>query len=350
MRSRFLALAVTGFVVAKGVLGPSSAAAQRPGGAFPLHVEAVHAVGLDDELGSVMDAALAPNGRMYALDHINAQLVAYSPEGRLLWKRGGKGGGPGEFSLPYRLAVRSDGRILVYDLITGNFTAFSPDGAFIERTRLPFRVMKFDDFAALPAGDLVIAGVLDPARDGAGNGLHYFRVAEGGWTYVGSAGPLPPTQDPVVREHWGAGSVAVAGDGSLLYGPRLPYEIHRFAVDMRPRGIVRPPFRLPGRPDDVIRVERSGTRTAISRSDSRIEFPATFAEIFGGWLLAGRTSQGGPKYWDLFTPSGEHSGTRAIPAEWGAIVGYDEARGLLWLTGTADDVPVLLRLRISWAR
>jgi hypothetical protein len=350
MRAQFLPLVVTGLLLGNDTFSPPDAAAQRPGGAFPLHVEAVHAVGLDDELGSVIAAALAPNGRVYALDHINAQLVAYSPEGRLLWKRGRKGGGPGEFSLPYRLAVRSDGGILVYDLITGSFTAFTPDGEFIERTRLPFRVRLFDDFAVLPTGDLVIAGILDPTRDGAGNGLHLFREAEGEWTYVGSVGPVPLTEDPVVREQWGAGTVALAVDGSILYGPRLPYEIHRFTPDLRPRGIIRPPFRLPGRPDDVIRVERSGSSTTISRSESRIEFPATFTEIFSGWLLAGRTSQGGPKYWDLFTPSGEHSGTRALPAEWGGITGYDAARGLLWLTGTADDVPVLLRLRISRGR
>ena len=101
---------LTSGALAAAVLTVSPATVEsQAASAFPLRVEAVSVFGAEAALGSVIAGRLAPSGNVYVVDHVNAQIAAFSPEGRLLWKRGRKGDGPGEFQLPYRLDVRPNG-------------------------------------------------------------------------------------------------------------------------------------------------------------------------------------------------------------------------------------------------
>lgn len=97
------------------VLRAETATAQRSV-PFPLTVTAVAVVGEEQDFGTIIAAKVGANGNVFALDHMNARLTAFSPDGRVLWRAGRSGRGPGEFQLPYRLDVAPNGEIFVYDL------------------------------------------------------------------------------------------------------------------------------------------------------------------------------------------------------------------------------------------
>jgi hypothetical protein len=339
---------VFSLIVSLGLLAASGglASAQPAAGSFPLRVEAPAVVGADAALGSVIAGRVAPNGNVYVADHVNSQIVAFSPEGRLLWRRGRKGRGPGEFQLPYRLDVRPDGTIVVYDMATSEVTTMSPDGRFLVRARLPFRFAQIDNLVSVSNTEFVAAGVLDLNTPTHRFGLHRFRITGQRVEHLGSFGPLPAVRDPVVLQHWGAGSIALGPGGSLLYVRRLPYEIYQYDRNGRETRMFRPAVALPGTADDFIRVERTATGMRVSATDTRNQKPGPLLDVGGGWVLASRVSNG-PDFWDLYSPSGQPAGSRPIPEEWGGFLGYDPARSVIWMSGVRNDEPVLFRVRVS---
>ena len=330
------------------LLHASPAAAQSASAdAFPLRIDRVEIVGRDAELGRLAMARVAPDGSVYAIDSDNTQVVAFSPEGRLLWRSGRKGRGPGEFQMPYRLGVRQDGAVLVLDMTTKEVTTLSPEGRYLERARLPFLFFQPDAVVSLPNGEILVSGTTpDP---GAGRyALHRFAFARGEpeLKHLGSFGPLPTIRDELVARGGGAGTASHDDRGDIVYVRRFPYEIHRFDLSGRAKGVVRPPVRMQGAPEDAYRIERSAKRTVIENSGVEVTRPGVAFGVGGGWLLSSRRL--GPRLtWDLITPGGGYAGSRTLPEGWNGLAGYDARRGVLWLTGTADDEPVLLRVHIS---
>ena len=336
-------------LLAAGLLLASSGPArtQAPGASsFPLRVEAAEVFGADAALGSALAGRVAPNGNVYVVDHVNAQTVAFSPEGRLLWRRGRKGRGPGEFQLPYRLDVRPDGTVLVYDLATSEITSMSPAGRYVGRARLPFRFAQIDNFVSVSNNEIVAAGVLDLNTPNNRFGLHRFRFTGQQVEHLGSFGPLPAVRDPLVLQYWGAGSLSLAAGGNVLYARRLPYEVYQYDRTGRQTRTFRTAVALRGTADDFFRIERSARGMSVSATDTRNQKPGPLLELSGGWVLASRVANG-PDYWDLYSPSGQPAGSRAIPEEWGGFLGFDAARSVIWMTGVRNDEPVLFRIRVS---
>ena len=66
--------------------------------------------------------AVQDDGNIVVADgYWNSRLVWYSAEGEFIRSIGGWGRGPGEFNTPHALTIDSKGRILVADLVGGNF-------------------------------------------------------------------------------------------------------------------------------------------------------------------------------------------------------------------------------------
>lgn len=313
--------------------------------AFPLRVLETQVVGASEGMGSILAARVGPDGRVYAVDHLNTRVLAFSPEGQLLWSAGRKGRGPGEFQLPSRVAVASDGRVYVLDLYAQEVTVLSSAGRYLSRARLPLSFALADNLLAFSGGRLVVAGVTEDPR-GARFGLHRFALTGSELRYAGSFGPLPPVRDREVLRFWGAGALTPAGPGELLYSLRQPYEIRRYDPTGRLKSVLRPALPLRGKPEDAVRIERSGSATTYSRGSEEVTRPVSAWLLPNGWVLSGRFT-GTERRWDLLGADGRVIGSRATPEEWGNVVGYDAPRGVLWVAGTRDDEPVLLRLRVA---
>ena len=309
----------------------SAPARGQAGAPFPLTVSSVTIVGEEQEFGSIVAAKLGANGNVYALDHMNARVTAFSPEGRMLWSIGRKGHGPGEFQLPYRLDVAPNGQIVVFDFATGEVTTLAPTGRFLRRANLPFSFRQVDNLVVLPNGDLIISGYSLANDQASVHGLHRFRMVEGRLVHVLSFGPLPSARDRAVLPFWGAGPVVRDHNGDILYMPRLPYEIHRYAPAGQERSTVRPRTPLRAVPDDFVRIEHTARGTQTSRREPDLERPGGLITLGNGWILASRVGLHATQ-WDLFDPTGRIAGTRSIPSGWEALVGYDRARNVLWLT------------------
>lgn len=318
---------------------------QQVTSSFPLRVESVEVVGEDVSLGSALAGRVGPEGNVYVIDHVNAQVVAFSPESRLLWKRGRKGQAPGEFQLPYRLDVRPDGTILVYDLAASEITTMSPDGAFVARVPLPFRFHQLDNLISTSNNEFVVAGVVNSNATDSGHAVHRFAFLDGRIDYRGSFGPLPAARDSFVLRYWGAGSIARTSDANVLFARRLPYEIHQYDSTGRDIRVIRPPFVLNSVPDDFMQVKRTGGDISVSQTEVTSELPGSLTVVDNGWVLVSRVSRG-PDFWDLYSPAGRYAGTRSIPEEWGGFLGYDAARKVVWMTGVQGGKPVLFRIRV----
>lgn len=308
---------------------------------LPIRFGPEQLVGQSEALGSIMAARVAPDGGVYVLDHVNARIVAFDAEGARRWSVGRRGRGPGEFQTPYRVDVRRDGTVFVFDIGTSEVTALAPEGRVIDRYRLPFPHVQADNLVALD-GELLVSGTTaDPT--GSGRGIHRFRITRPELQYVSSFGPLPVARDPMVLQMWGAGSIVRGSTGSIWYTRRLPYEVYRFDPSGRQRAVIRPPFRARGTPDDAIRVDRGEDRTTYSDTGAEVEIPGPAWELPGGLLLVSRISSRN-RVWDVFSISGRYRGSLPFPPHWDGVAGYDAQRRVLWVTGTRGEEPVLYRV------
>lgn len=77
----------------------------------------------------------APNGDLYLLLRDEALIKRYNAEGALLKTFAGKGEGPGELRMPFRLFFQDD-VLYVSDILAAAVSLYRADGTFIERVRL----------------------------------------------------------------------------------------------------------------------------------------------------------------------------------------------------------------------
>jgi hypothetical protein len=332
------------FVALASALWLASPADAQGTARAPVSVGQAQLVGRNAQLGTIIDATVASDGRVYVVDYSNTRVVAFSPEGRLLWRFGRRGRGPGEFEMPYRVAAHPDGTVFVLDIGAGAVTAVSPDGGFLGRYRLPFAFNQADGLVALSGDRVVISGTAFSERRAARSGVHRFRLGEGRLEYLGSFGPLPAVDDTEVLAMWGAGSVGRTGAGELLFTRRIPYEVYRYDFDGRLKQRIQPPFRTRGRPEQTMHIARDDEGVTYTNTGADVEVPGKALELPGGWLAVGRYSARAPVL-DLYTPTGRYAGNAplSLPGA-SAAVGYDGRRRVLWLTGEKDLEPVLLRV------
>lgn len=328
------------------LLAARSAAAQRNGASFPLNVVASATFGEEAEFAEISGATVGPNGNVYVVDRLSFSVVAFSPAGRMLWKVGRKGRGPGEYQIPYRITTTPAGMVLVFDLGTGDVTTLSQDGRFLSRSRLSGRFTYVDDIAAVSGGDVLISGFASAPAQARRYGIHRFHIGGSQGVYAGSFGPLPTVRDTAVLPYWGAGNITRVANGDLLYALALPYVIYRYDAAGRQKAAMRSAIRVRGTPDDALRVDRRDNGTQISDTNTPVDRPRSVVEVGNGWMLVSRFV-GEARHWDLFTAAGALLGSRELSPAWGAAIGFDRARNFLWIAATHDDAPVLVRLQLT---
>lgn len=103
--------------------------------------------------GIVVDA----DGIVYVLDEGNNRLIAFNPDGSLLWSVGRAGEGPGEFNGAFGMVSDGDSTIYISNQRSTRIDAWSTDGTFIESVNLS-EMELMGTIASYVDGMLVLSG------------------------------------------------------------------------------------------------------------------------------------------------------------------------------------------------
>lgn len=106
-------------------------------------------------LQQVTDVREDSRSNVYVCDSRASSVFKFDPAGKFLKSIGRKGQGPGEFNLPFKIAVTSD-RLFVYDLMNRRLCALTLEGEFIKSVPLVTGEGRPEGMSALPNGDLVM--------------------------------------------------------------------------------------------------------------------------------------------------------------------------------------------------
>ena len=103
-------------------------------------------------LGRIADLAVDDRNRVFVLDRQGNRVVAFGPQGDVLWRSGGRGGGPGELDVPSSIKWDGDSSLFLMNGRGARLERWSVDGDFVESRAL-------SQFGVRGA---TIAGVLSP--------------------------------------------------------------------------------------------------------------------------------------------------------------------------------------------
>jgi len=102
----------------------------------------------------VTDVKCDPQGNIYVCDFQANHILKFDGTGKYLKSIGRQGQGPGEFNMPYRIAVTAD-RLFVYDVRNSRLSALTLDGTFVKSVPLITGEGRPEDMSSLPGGDIV---------------------------------------------------------------------------------------------------------------------------------------------------------------------------------------------------
>ncbi|MEJ7811853.1 MAG: hypothetical protein WKG32_15685 [Gemmatimonadaceae bacterium] len=308
-------------------------------------------IGRSAVLGTVVSADLAKDGTVYVLDYTGSQLLHFSAEGRLMWRAGRKGQGPGEFIRPYRVAARDDGGAIVYDGATQLVSFFSRDGKIERSGRLSIFFAQVDDLLDMPSGELLVVGAVRALTGAPPAAIHSsMHVFAPDLSHRRSFGPLPDAEDPAILRFWGVGHASPAADGRLLFVRKLPYEVYVF--DRHETLSRRIPVGVPvnARPDDFISISSapehgySGLTFRLTNKD--VPAPARAVVLSPRLFATGLLSKRRKTIDVIDSQTGALVASCAMPPGWQMLIGYNASRSALWSVAEVNDEPVLLRQTI----
>ena len=81
------------------------------------------------ELGQVLGGVLFDDGGFAVADGMERTILSVSPDGRVRWRFGGEGDGPGEFREPVSFSLLPGDSVVLYDRRAGRATVVAPDGS-----------------------------------------------------------------------------------------------------------------------------------------------------------------------------------------------------------------------------
>jgi hypothetical protein len=333
-------------VIAFVLLIPSAALSQRV--RLPFDFGSATVVGEDALLERPIAASIAPGGGIVIADFSSHRIIKFNAAGRLEWRVGRTGQGPGEYTAPMRVTVLPDGTVLVYDAGRSGLTRLRPNGAFRDVVQLDVEFDDIDNIVALGSGGIAISGIV---RSGSSADTNYaVHIFDANFHHIRSFGPLPAVRNRAVLPMWGAGGLSVGRGETLVYTRRYPYEIYRYNLSGALLGVVRPALSVVGSPEEAIRINANGARVSYTNSPKVTRLAKAY-ELPDGRILAGRLHPNGNTI-DLLGADGSVIGVRdGWPAHWASgLAAFDVERNTLWVFGEAADVPVLLRYSLAGER
>jgi hypothetical protein len=304
------------------------------------------------EMGVIGDAVIGPDGAVYVLDLTNNRVLAFDTAGRLQWRAGGKGAGPGEFRLAYRLAARPGGGVAVIDWGLGRISLWSAAGKVEQSAHLPFSFQQIDGMRFTADGLLAIAATTGSPR-GAAHSIHLFDVIRPGddsVRHLRSFGRVSVAKDAEVATISGAGGISIDGQGRLLLTRKRPFDVTRYtsAGDSVSAIAIAAPLRY--HLDDYLTITRSGKQTfrGTGARMRDVEIPVPVTPIDGGLLLGGRAAVDKTTI-DLYSPTGKLEFSAKNPAGCLQLLDIDVARRVIYCRAERNDEPVLIRVPFAIA-
>lgn len=149
-----------------------------------LRLELEQTFGVDEEpaqatLAGVRDLAVDDDGNVYVLDAWDARIVAFAPDGAVVWSAGRAGEGPGELTRPRSVALdRSEG-LYVLNQSGTRLDWWTTDGVYVDQISLAPLDITSGMRVGFLAGRLVVL-------DGSGASEIVFLAPDTGWTRAGS--------------------------------------------------------------------------------------------------------------------------------------------------------------------
>lgn len=297
-------------------------------------IGAAQVISTELELTNPVDVGIYADGSFLILDLQATSVARVSQTGRVLWRFGRTGSGPGEFRVPYRVAIRSDQAALVFDLVNSRATLLDSSGQLLSTYSLPFRI-EMTNVVSLPSGEIAIAGIArDPrAKDFA---IHLFTST---MSYLRSFGPLPDVGSQADLRTVGAGGLTLGSDGQLMHTQAYPLEVRRFNEDGGLRQLISLPLRADGPRQLESRTEANG-RVSRRENAAAVRSGPVFS-LRTGELLAIRHTASGDSA-TLFTAAGRLIVSGQVGDAETRLIAIDLVRSRMLLQNTRDDVPHLL--------
>ena len=294
------------------------------------------AIGEGADLGKPISYALYADGSLAIADYGRYDVTRMAPDGRVLWRSGRQGKGPGEFSLPYRVIVLQDQSALVVDPNKAGLTHIDANGAYIGEVTSDIKV-RSDQIMALPDGNVAMLGITDDKR-GKAAAIHVFTR---GLKYVRSFGRLPEMKDPRTLQSFGNGAMSLAADGQVLHTRMYPYEISKYTIE----GLETLRLRMKPKvatPEDYVHIDvHEGRVTRVINPSALRPIPAQ--DLGNGQFLGGRITAKELTV-DLIDAKGEIVSSGTFLRGWDGVVAIDRQRRMFWISGESDDVPVIWRV------
>ncbi len=215
------------------VNNPAEESGQAPGG-LRISLELEQTFGAEEEpdeelLAFVTGIAVDDEGNVYVVDRSSDQLVAFSPDGAVMWRAGRSGQGPGEFDGPNFVTWDGDGTLYVDNQSAGQIEAWSTSGEYLDTQKLSSFGISHGWVAGVPAPDTVVLRS-SSRTEGDGHVIHVFDVSDG-WRrtaeFFALGGRVADTDEPAP---WADAPVCV-DDGTIWIGNKLRYELREYALD-----------------------------------------------------------------------------------------------------------------------
>jgi hypothetical protein len=299
----------------------------------------------EHEFALIGDVAVGADGAVYVADIDNNEVIQILPNGRLGWRVGRSGSGPGEFRMPYRLAAHPDGGVSVLDWGLGRITAISRHGAVAGTYRLPFNFTQIDGMLILADGRYVIAGMTLWGGNAAAHSVHVFTDSV---QYRLSFAPHSESLDSMAVRYTGSGGIAKSGNDQVLFTRKRPFEVHLYDASGRSSRIVSVGAPVALGLHDLIEVRQFNNQTvkSVGARSREVEIPVPAQQLPGGGFVSGRATFAGTTV-DLISASGALESSTRQPLGCLAIVAIDAARNTIYCRGARNSEPVLIRARFS---
>ncbi len=75
--------------------------------------------------------AVSADGKIYVVDSKHGEIKVLAPDGKLMFRFGENGSGPGQLNLPEGIALDGTGNVYVCDSLNGRIQKFDPQGKFL---------------------------------------------------------------------------------------------------------------------------------------------------------------------------------------------------------------------------